>query len=227
MQYLSYNNEMSVFNKELLELLCQNDSESQAEEVNTCLISNLPLDCNHISLSCGHKFNYKSIFSEVKNQKRYSHLETQKLKSNQIKCPYCRNIQNGLLPHYGNFAKITGINWPPSKQFKPNKCLYQFVSGKKKGLVCDKKCFNKYCPSHEKIINKRATKKSHNQKKKLFNEFVNSPLANVIIDLTNQEYHNTCAYVFRRGKNKGKTCQCKKKLNNSSHCKSHFKYLTL
>ena len=173
MQDLSYDNEMSIFNKELLELLCQNDTDTDIEEVTTCLISNLPLQCNHITLSCGHKFNYKSIFSEVKNQKRYSHLETQKLKSNQIKCPYCRNIQNGLLPHYGNFAKITGINWPPSKQFKPNKCLYEFISGKRKGTMCDKKCFNKYCPLHEKIMNKRAAKKSYNEKKNLtWDEFV-------------------------------------------------------
>ena len=223
MQDLSYNNEISIFNKELLELICQNDSK--VEQVNTCLISNLPLECNHITLSCGHKFNYKSIYNEVKNQKKYSHLETQKLKNNQIKCPYCRNIQNGLLPHYENFAKNNGINWPPSKQFKPNNCLYQFLSGKKKELTCDKKCFNKYCPSHEKIINKKTAKKSHN--KKLFNELVNSPLDNVIIGLTNPEYHNTCTYVFRRGKNKGNRCKCKKKINNSSHCKSHFKYLAL
>ena len=80
MQDLSYDNEMSIFNKELLELLCQNDTDTDIEEVTTCLISNLPLECNHITLSCGHKFNYKSIFSEVKNQKRYSHLETQTIK---------------------------------------------------------------------------------------------------------------------------------------------------
>jgi|TARA_B110000495_G_C23015729_1_gene601577 hypothetical protein len=205
MQDLSYNNEISIFNKELLELLCQNDSK--IEQVNTCLISNLPLDCNHITLSCGHKFNYKSIYSEVKNQKKYSHLETQKLKNNQIKCPYCRNIQNGLLPHYGNFTKINGINWPPSKQFKPNNCLYKYISGKKKGLACDKKCLNKYCPSHEKIINKRKEKQEKQND------------INVIIP-------NTCAYVFKRGKNKGNTCKCKKKFNNSSHCKEHFKYFS-
>ena len=114
MQDLSYNNEMSIFNKELLELLCQNDTDTEIEEVSTCLISNLPLQCNHITLSCGHKFNYKSIFSEVKNQKRYSHLETQKLKSNQIKCPYCRNIQNKILPYISieEVNKIRGINYP-------------------------------------------------------------------------------------------------------------------
>tara|TARA_B100000073_G_scaffold67031_3_gene49570 strand:- start:6391 stop:7065 length:675 start_codon:yes stop_codon:yes gene_type:complete len=223
MQELSYNNEMSLFNKELLELLCVDDDNS--DDNNICLISNLPLANNHITLECNHKFNYKPIFCEVKNQKRYSHLETQRLKTNQIKCPYCRNIQNGLLPHYGNYSKLTGVNWPPSKQFKPNKCSYQFVSGKKKGLTCNKRCFNTYCTTHKKIIDKRAVKESYNKKKKLNEEFANSPLANVIIDIANSEYHNTCAYVFKRGKNKGKRCQCKKKFNYSSHCKSHYKYL--
>lgn len=217
--------EISLFNKELLELLCKTCDDD--DDDNICLISSLPLQHNHITLCCGHKFNYKPIFNEIKNQKKYSHLETQKLKNNQIKCPYCRTIQNGLLPCPPLTKKIRGVNWPSSKQYKPNICVYSFLSGKRKGQNCGKKCFNKYCPSHEKIINKRAAKKSCNKKKQLFNEFGNSPAANVIIDLVNQEYHNTCAYVFRRGKNKGKRCQCKKKFNNSSHCKSHFKYLAL
>jgi len=84
---------------------------------------------------------------------------------------------------------------------------------------------NKFCLNHKKIIEKRSLKKSKKQKDKLLKDFHNSPQANIIIDLVNQEYHTTCAYVFRRGKNKGKRCQCKKKFNNSSHCKSHFKYL--
>ena len=35
MQDLSYDNEMSIFNKELLELLCQNDTDTDIEEVTT------------------------------------------------------------------------------------------------------------------------------------------------------------------------------------------------
>ena len=53
----------------------------------------------------------------------------------------------------------------------------------------------------------------------------NFPLQNFIIDNITPEFYTTCAYVFRRGKNKGKRCQCKKKFNHSTHCKSHYKYL--
>ena len=48
-----------------------------------------------------HLFNYSAIFKEIKNQKKNpTYLETQKLSTKQIKCPYCRNIQNGLLQSY-------------------------------------------------------------------------------------------------------------------------------
>ena len=187
------------FNEELMQLLCQDDDD---DDENICLITNTKLKNNFVKLVCGHKFNYKSIFNEVKNQKKYwNHYETQKLKENEIKCPYCRTIQTGLLPHYGNYAKINGINWPRCKQFKPNKCAYIFSSGKRKGLPCNKGCFEKYCLNHEKIIEKRELKNSLNKKKKVMEDFNNSPLSNFIIEAAQKEYHNTCAYVFKRGKN--------------------------
>ena len=37
------------------------------EEENICLISNLPLDDTHITLKCGHKFNYKPLFNDITN----------------------------------------------------------------------------------------------------------------------------------------------------------------
>ena len=124
------------FNKELLQLLCEDSTDLQENDYeNICLITNTELTKNYVKLVCGHKFNYKSIFNEVKNQKNsWNHYETQKLKDNQIKCPYCRTTQTGLLPHYGTYAKIKGVNWPPLKQFKPHKCVYKFSSGKRKGL---------------------------------------------------------------------------------------------
>ena len=67
------NNEIIDFKKALMDIKLDNSDEY-------CLISNVKLETDHVKLDCGHKFNYKSIFSEVKNQKRYSHLETQKLK---------------------------------------------------------------------------------------------------------------------------------------------------
>ena len=39
-----------------------------------------------------------------------------------------------------NIDKISGINWPPSKQFKGNKCCAILKSGKRKGVMCGCKC---------------------------------------------------------------------------------------
>ena len=111
------------FNKELLELLCQDDEQ---DNENICLISNTQLDENYVKLCCGHTFNYTAIFNEIKYQKtQQHHYETQKLSPSQIKCPYCRTIQNGLLPYYDNVSKCNGVNWPIKYQYKPNNCLYK------------------------------------------------------------------------------------------------------
>ena len=64
-----------------------------------CLITREPLTDNYITLECNHKFNYLPLYNEVSNQKINTYLETTYLKINQIKCPYCRNITNNLLPY--------------------------------------------------------------------------------------------------------------------------------
>ena len=228
------------FQTELLMLLSQ---ESNIED-NLCLISNLQLEENHIKLCCGHKFNYASIFNEVMNQKKsYNHLETQRLSTNEIKCPYCRTVQKGLLPSRDNYDNIYGVNWPKKYQYKANVCSYVFASGKKKGLTCGKKCFGKYCESHEKIILKREQKKLLKQKKLLEEEteklqkildlnmkLAKKELPTSVVNMVNTIISNpqttpqplTCSYIFKRGKNKGKNCQCKK-IQQDGLCKFHYR----
>lgn len=109
-----------------------------------CLISGLELTDGHITLPCNHSFNYFSIYNEIINQKqKRSNLETQKLKFNQIKCPYCRTIYNNLIPYYKspNINKIAGINSPEKSCFKLNNCEYLYNYGKKKGSLCAKCAF--------------------------------------------------------------------------------------
>ena len=96
------------FHSELLEAIC-NDVSNQPLKV--CLITAMPLEKNYITLNCGHDFNYKSILGEITKQKKsISMLETQKLDKYQLKCPYCRRIQNGILPFNKSFTKIKGVN---------------------------------------------------------------------------------------------------------------------
>ena len=119
------------FNKKLMELLCEDDNGS--DDDNCCLISGDTLEPNHIALNCKHTFNYQQIFQEIKHQKKNNQLETTKLKTKQIKCPYCREVQDGLLPWKQGYDKVKYVNWPVKLSFKPNKCNHIMKSGKRKG----------------------------------------------------------------------------------------------
>ena len=181
------------FNKQLLEGLCEDE-----DSVNTspCLISGDKLDNQFITLSCKHKFNYCPIFYEIKHQKEFTKLETCRLKRYQIKCPYCRNVQNGIIPFNKDYPdlKMDGVNWPPSRVSKNNECMAIIKSGKRKGDYCAKPCFDKLCNMHNR------TSKSINGV--------------------------TCMAVIKSGPRKGQTCGCTCRTTESKTlklCKRHFK----
>ena len=120
------------FQKELLELL----STEETDDDNICLISNLPLENNFIKLACGHKFNYDSIFNEIKYQKNPNHLETQKLYTHELKCPYCRTVQKGLLPSRDTFKIYTVLTGPRNINiWQINVIIYIYLVREKALLV--------------------------------------------------------------------------------------------
>jgi len=232
------------FNQQLYLMMSQEKDEEE-ENDNKCLITNIPLKSNFINLICGHKFNYSSIFKEIQKQKcSHNHLEVTRLKKNEIKCPYCRTIQKGLLPYCNGFLKIKGVNHPEKLQFLPNECKYKFASGKKKGNPCLKKCANEYCKSHQRIIENRKQKKISFLLKKNSktltglattcqtddsNEMV---IDNMINELQNSKTIKktgmpTCSYIYKRGKNKGLQCTCKKITDpKNGLCKTHWKQVS-
>ena len=133
-----------------------------------CLISNTKLTSTAIKLSCGHSFNYEPIYREVIKQKlNRSTLEVVKLAEYQIKCPYCRNIQEKLLPFLKipGTKRLYGVNHPLHKTMCNNLCEYQFKSGKNKGKTCDSICFFEYCNTHQTLVEKNKMKpKTDNSK---------------------------------------------------------------
>lgn len=134
--------------EEFNNLLNLKDDNNEDEDV--CLISHETLTENNIKLYCGHCFNYEPLLNEIKYQKLNNNpLEIRKLKINEIKCPYCRKIQNKLLPCYG--AKFYGVNHPDKYCMKPFKCSYVFKSGKNKGHVCNKDSIYTFCNKHKNI----------------------------------------------------------------------------
>ena len=190
------------FNKKLFEALCT-DVEN-TEEGELCLIDGDKIQEDHIKLACGHKFNYPSIFNELSNQKKYSSLETHRLKKYQTKCPYCRTIQNGVIPFNNAFPdlKEEGVNWPPSRVSKNEQCTAILKCGKRKGEKCDKPCFAKFCARHQ-MINQKTKQK---------------------IDATSNIIR--CIAIIKSGKRKGSACNCKCKSPESQIlklCKRHSK----
>lgn len=90
--------------------------EKTDEDNNICLITNQSLTDKFVQLECGHKFNYMPLFNDIKNHKqKFNNMEgcNTKLKTNEIRCPYCRNKQEGVLPYYEelNIRKINGVNF--------------------------------------------------------------------------------------------------------------------
>lgn len=136
-----------------------NDVLNMVEEYNDdiCLISHTKLNKGFITLECGHKFNYYYLYQEIKNQKIYANkYEIQSLKSYQIKCPYCRNIQNKILPFYkeklDEYPKLYGVNSPSKYCMYTSKCSYIFKSGKRKDMTCAINCNETMCNKHKNII---------------------------------------------------------------------------
>lgn len=143
------------FYSDILELINKPDKKNNIDEENKniCLISHTELKDDYITLECNHKFNYEYIYNELKNQKMsYNKYETQRLSNHQLKCPYCRNVQNKILPYLENkndiFPRVYGVNHPTKHCMLVNKCEYTFKIGKRKGEKCLKPCHQKMCNKH-------------------------------------------------------------------------------
>ena len=91
------------------------ESDDEYNSDNKCLITNEPLVDRHVKLTCGHTFNYLPVFNDILNHKtKFNNMESTAgtLKLNELRCPYCRNIQVGVLPYYEDLVAklVNGVN---------------------------------------------------------------------------------------------------------------------
>jgi hypothetical protein len=103
------------FFDELYNSLDEEENNNKTEEDNhLCLITKQPLIDRHVEMVCGHKFNYIPLYKDILNhKKKFNNLEgSGRLKQNEIRCPYCRNKQTGILPYYEDLGleKVPGVN---------------------------------------------------------------------------------------------------------------------
>jgi len=174
MIYLMNNNE---FQKLLYSMIHENNVSLE----NICLISHEPLEDNSIELECGHKFNYSSIYESVYKEKKgkVNRFEKDKLSCWQIRCPYCRHIQNKLLPPHNDYKNVLYVNYPTKYCMKTNTCIHTYKIGERRGTLCNEICAvnETYCKKHSKSSNEKVKK-------------------------------GGCKFILTRGKRKGEMCDC-------------------
>ena len=220
------------------------------ESEDTCLISNTTLRSDFVSLNCGHKFNYDSIFYDICNHKnKFNTLEKYFLNTREIRCPYCRNVQNKLLPPHPSFPNIHGVNFFDEiiylTQF--NKRPHKWIQGQC-GFT-HKHYFNIAMDSSNNIlelppcndvtvtfVNIFNTHFCNYHKNMCIHNYVQYKKQLSIVEKMKKKEEEKllkikmkqeakqnipyCSIIISKGKNKGNTCSFKC-INNTSFCKRH------
>ena len=178
-----------------------------------CLISKEKLHDRYcVELPCGHKFNYKELYSEIIYQK-YKNPNIMLL-PNQFICPYCRKMYNQLIPYYqtDEYSDVKLNNCTSKKILPLIPCSWKYLSGTKKGCFCENSAcrfkIGDYCVTHYKAMLKKIQKQNEKNKEKS--------------ESNNITESSTCQAILKYGKNKGKKCN-KKCHGNSNFCKMHEK----
>ena len=104
------------FYEELYKSLDIIENNRKKDDDNICLITKEKLTDKFIELECRHKFNYIPLFLDIKNHKqKFNGMEGthSRLNVDEIRCPYCRKKQKGLLPYYEELGieKTHGVNY--------------------------------------------------------------------------------------------------------------------
>ena len=195
------------------------DDEDDNDNEPLCLLTNLPLDKNSIKLPCSHEFNFVPLYKEVVQQKTRtisSHLNTDKLAYHQIKCPYCRQKMDCLLPHVRlnkEMGFISGVNTPEKMCMDFHTCEHTFKSGKNKDQYCSKTAYfdveGCYCSTHHAYALKQKMKKS------------SKPTTNTKKPIKISTKKPVCNAILKSGKRIGQVCGSKIKCKNDSFCKRH------
>lgn len=196
---MKYNIENNIdFYQELYSSLNEANEEANGdcnEDTELCLITNTPLKDRFVEMKCGHKFNYAPLYKDILNHKRkFNNMEQikTKLKYNEIRCPYCRNVQNELLPYYDDlsYPKEHGVNFFDVNKnnsycecINPNnQCQYESTLVDNEVNTQVQQCFHygymhyilknkynitkKYCYSHKVIVMNEMKEKIKKDKEK-------------------------------------------------------------
>ena len=207
-----------------------NNIDTDDEDEKSCLLTNMPLDKNSIKLPCSHEFNFFPLYNEVFHQKvksSTSHLNTDKLAFNQIKCPYCRQKFDFLLPHIRlnkDMLFCAGVNTPEALSMDFHTCEYMFKNGKHANDYCSKTAYygvaGCYCPTHQISMEKKgSSKKQTNLVIDLSHDTNNVSNVNAVLSNKTNVY---CKAVLKTGIRLGQDCGAKTCIESTHFCKRHL-----
>lgn len=168
------------------------DTVMEYDDSGKCLITHEPLNSNHIKLNCGHEFNYLPLFKYLVNFKKlFNRDEHKRLNSQQVICPYCRTIQDSLIPYIEipGVKKIHGVN---SIMYSPS------MKGRCESLGCSSTTVHIFYPENKSYCYYHCcieVRKNESKNKK------------------EEKLQNRCTYVYVRGVNAGKQCPTIAKVN--------------
>jgi hypothetical protein len=195
----------------------ENENENQD---NCCLLTKEPLQNIHIVLACGHKFNYVPLYREVISQKTIGlsstgYYTSHSLRRNEIKCPYCRNVQDKLLPYleYDGVKKMFNVNHPAKMSMTSQPCMYSAnLNSKKskKNASCEECAIEYYNGTY---VCKKHYELSLTTHVDTLDTIDTNTVASSLI--TSSPSPSKCGVILRYGKNKGNPCP------NPSSCRVH------
>lgn len=201
------------------------ENEDEVIHDDLCLISKEPLEENHLKLYCGHKFNYDSLFNDLKKQKCKKTNMSDILPKFGFRCPYCRKIfKHCVLPYRSGYLQILGVNSPSKYSLLMNTCKFKM----RNGVICNKLCDEKLCTRHLKIYYKNQDNKTIEEFIKENNESKNKTQHKDknTSEQNNSQFENNmidgkCNATLKSGKRIGEKCLCK--CDKSGYCKRHSK----
>jgi len=241
------------FYSELYAKLDQPDHDD-ANNKNVCLITNDTLIDRHYEMNCGHKFNYAPLYKDLVNhRKKFNSMESglNVLSKSEIRCPYCRARQKGVLPYYEDMGleMVEGVN---AVYIKPVGCSFVWKNEyfdedipeddlNKKTIQCchygtktltpDFTNVGVYCGKHGKIVLSKHAKdlKDKQKQEKLaakLKEKEDKALAKASYKEENVVISSDkwCVEILKTGDRKGQQCSSNK-MDGQDRCKRHYNLL--
>ncbi len=200
---------------ELLKKSIADEQEENSRE-SVCLITNLPLVEPYITMKCGHSFNYVPLYKDIACVKANNHMERKRLNANQIKCPYCRSVENHVLPYIRQpkCGRKDMVNWFDISKHKARNFIFysegvcKLCEDSTKRTVLSPCGKFHYCLEH---YQEQYPKGKAFSKKKAYNFSENIDTEeNVVI----QTEPKGCCAILKSGTRKGQMCGAPSKSGN-------------